>query len=296
MNKKYKLFADDSGFKEFFGTYDLDAINNPTTKNRTFWEHNYFVFAGLIINIKDIPEINNIICNLKRDTFGTSSVELKSVWLRNPYEQNIHYLKKYGITKEKLSEFVDNIYGLFYEYKDNLKIISIVFDKRYYGNEKRKNNRFLPFINSFQVLLERLEMYMCSFNNGENLCKLVIDQMENVKDERKGKNKQLGDVLQVKVAGTVLYFKDFPHIEKPIEFTESVSENFIQLADLVAYNVYRQFIDYGLEWENPTFKSKPLPCYKYFDEISQCFVNKNGLVRCIGLCKIPDTAKINWSI
>jgi hypothetical protein len=68
----------------------------------------------------------------------------------------------------------------------------------------------------------------------------------------------------------------------------------VQLADLAAYNVYRQFVDYGREWEKPT--QETLLLYSYFQRMVGNLITKDGRVRGIGLCKLPDAAKINWGL
>lgn len=35
-----------------------------------------------------------------------------------------------------------------------------------------------------------------------------------------------------------------------VSFDNSANSNFLQLADIVAYNVWRQFVEYGDEWDN----------------------------------------------
>jgi len=69
-------------------------------------------------------------------------------------------------------------------------------------------------------------------------------------------------------------------------------ENFVQLADLAAYDVFRQFVDHGRDWENTS--NDTLQTYPYFNALAGNFLDRNGRIRGIGICKLPDTAKINW--
>lgn len=82
---------------------------------------------------------------------------------------------------------------------------------------------------------------------------------------------------------------------------KSSNSNFLQLADMVAYNTWRQFVDYGNEWDihSPIGKHRSLPMYKYFDIISSNFYhNKNNRINGFGIIKLPDpfNKKRGWNL
>ncbi|GAH79005.1 unnamed protein product [marine sediment metagenome] len=109
----------------------------------------------------------------------------------------------------------------------------------------------------------------------------------------RGRNKELIDVLLNEKKMEPTFVEKYARI-KNINFRRSRDENFLQLVDLAAYNILRQFVDYGREWEDESIKQ--LNTYKYFSLISKNFVEKNGIIRGIGLCKLPDVAKRRWGI
>jgi hypothetical protein len=80
-----------------------------------------------------------------------------------------------------------------------------------------------------------------------------------------------------------------------IGFEQSSNSNFLQLADTVAYNVYRQFIDNGDSWEAK--ESKTLKMYSHFERISDNFFchSETKQVKGFGLIKIPDPNGKKWS-
>lgn len=80
-------------------------------------------------------------------------------------------------------------------------------------------------------------------------------------------------------------------------FVKSSGENFIQLADLCAYNVYRQFVQFGRQWDGVALGGK-MELYGYFDKIRCNFLaNYDGKnVRGCGLICLPDPKKCNWNL
>lgn len=87
----------------------------------------------------------------------------------------------------------------------------------------------------------------------------------------------------------------FPSIGS-LRFVNSANSHLIQVADLCAYNVYRQFIEYGPDWEKPGPDGK-LPMYEHFERIHRKFrCGPKGIVQGYGLVKIPETVKVGWSL
>ena len=63
----------------------------------------------------------------------------------------------------------------------------------------------------------------------------------------------------------------------------------------MAYNVLRQFVDYGDKWKKSEEK-EDLPMYTFFEKISGNFYHKNGRIAGIGIVKVPDKEKLGWSM
>jgi len=292
----YKVFVDDSGPHDYTVPFSRDTQINPPTHdkdNRKFWESNYFVLCGVRVK-QDVAEvIDEEIRALKTEYFGTEDVEVKSVWLRNSQHRKAEYIKPYGITDERLNDFGEAFLDLVTKYPNHLKLIATVFDKRCYGDAKRQTADGSPLLKSMQVMFERVQ-----YQNNYNV--MVIDQFE---DRLKATHGRHGDITAVHQSNhdmEGIYVEDYSNITD-IKFARSCDENFLQVADVCAYNIYRQFIDYGSEWRGEVVGSdgkKHLQTYDYFERIA-CNFARNPYTRKVngvGITCIPDSEKINWNL
>lgn len=290
----YKVFIDDSGKREYITPYSKDFINNPPDyKNYLdFWRNNYFVLCGIRIKQNNISEVNESINKLKINYFKTTKVEIKSDWLRNPYKRKKHYLDVYKIPPEKLNEFGDKFVDLVSKYKKEIKIIGVIFDKRYFGNNKRSTNEGNPLLKTTQVLFERLEYW--TEKNAYNI--VVFDQMESSLKLSIGQHKKILGVYEKNKGMAKIFVNEYSRIID-IKFEKSANENFLQIADICAYNIFRQFIEYGRVWFQEELKNN-LPMYKYFSKIRCNFMLHpyKKTVRGSGLICLPDESKINWNL
>jgi hypothetical protein len=78
-----------------------------------------------------------------------------------------------------------------------------------------------------------------------------------------------------------------------ISFRDSKLDERLQLADLVAYATYRQFVDYGADWEDD---SKPLELYEYLGRLAPKFRNRNGRIQGYGIVKFPMNRRVPWAV
>lgn len=287
----YKIFVDDSGTRDYHSPYSREFIDSPpdTNEYKDFWRKNYFVLCGIRINVEHVAEINSQINNIKDEFFGTRKVEIKSDWLRNPIKCKKKYINIYGITQEKLIALTEKIYELISWNCDKLKIIAVVYDKRFYGEEKRNSHEGDPLIKSVQVLLERIQ-----YTNNPSI--VVFDQFESQLKVTKGEHQEILKLASGKIKMQKDFVNEFINI-KDIKFVKSSGENFIQIADLCAYNIYRQFVDYGRDWQGEN-ENKTMPMYKYFEKIKCNFLyHPNTMKVCgVGLTCIPDVGKVNWDL
>ena len=83
------------------------------------------------------------------------------------------------------------------------------------------------------------------------------------------------------------FHKKFSHT-KP-RFEKSKNSNFLQLADTVAYNVYRQFVNYGDLNENLDIKT--VERYPYLNRLINNFYNKNNKITGYGIVRVPKATK-----
>ena len=119
----------------------------------------------------------------------------------------------------------------------------------------------------------------------------------------KSDKRNQGKVFEI--ANTKIDLKDGKYKNKyshtSVNFDNSFNSNFLQLADIVAYNVWRQFVDYGNEWDShsPVGEHRKLPTYPYFEKISNCFYHDdNNKVSGMGIVKLPDpyNKKKGWNL
>lgn len=279
------LFIDDSGSKQWDTPYSKDFVEHPparTTQNRNFWEKNYFVLAGLHINSDTMAVLNPLINAEKERVFGTKFVELHSTNLRNKYRQRKDYLEKFNISADDLRDFIENFwYPIFEQY--DMQLISIIIDKRYYKNPRHEGKT--PLEIAVEALFDRTELHP------HNDCNIIFDQMDS---QIKSTKRDQGKILHI--SNTQINLDDGKFANKyhhtSARFEQSATSNFLQLADMVAYNVWRQFVDYGDEWDkhSPNFdEHRKLPSYSYFDKISSKFYhNPKGRVNGFGIVKLPD--------
>lgn len=279
------LFIDDSGSKQWDTPYSGDFVDHPparTTQNRTFWQNNYFVLAGIHLDIALMRELNPKINAEKLRVFGTKHVEIRSVHLRNPEKRQKHYLDAFGITETTLKEFVEQFwYDIFETHTDQIQIQAVILDKRYYKNPRVENK---PLELATQALFDRVELHP------NRQCTIVFDQMDA---QIKSKTRDQGQILKISDKTIDLdSFRD-KYSHTSVSFEKSHHSNFLQLADTAAYNVLRQFIEFGDSWEG---LEDSLKMYPYFDRISKnlyCHPTTQQ-VKGYGLIKLPDPKGKKW--
>ncbi len=245
-----------------------------------FWRKNYFVPAGIHISKQHVAKLNPILNVIKQDCFGTQQVEIKSDWLRNPFQQKKRYIKPFGVSKDDLKLFTERWYDLLTEHSNEVQIQAFVLDKRFYKKRKHSPLQILT-----QVLFDRIERHPA-----EN-CSIVFDQMENRIHSEKN---QQGEILKIsdKEVNLGSFYREYSHVRPTFE--KSRNSNFLQMADTVAYNVWRQFVNHGDWKDEPGIGGEEM--YPYFSRILPNFYHKNGWISGIGLIKVPDMGKINKNV
>lgn len=278
------LFIDDSGSKQWETPYSADFIESPparTRQNRKFWQDNYFVLAGLFVDTGVMEAINKKIEDEKERVFGTKFVELHSSELRNPQRRKKKYLDKFGVSEAALKVFIDDFwYSLYDDY--DVQLIAIVVDKRYFKNARHRD--ILPLEIAAEALFDRTELHT------RKECKIIFDQMDS---QIKSFRRDQGRVISI--ADTKISLDDGKYKNKyhhaSVGFDSSQNSNFLQMVDMVAYNVWRQFVDYGDEWDihSPDGEHRKLPEYEYFTRIVKNFCHdNNNRLSGYGIVKLPD--------
>jgi len=271
------IFIDDSGSKLWETPYTQDFIDRPPVRNddnRNFWMKNYFVLAGLYVDSDTISRLNPIINAKKIEVFGTKYVEIHSSDIRNPHRRRKNYIEKYGIDDNDLKKFIDDFWYPIIADNPQMKIQSVVLDKRYFKNRRNLS----PLVMATQALLDRIEL-------GPNNTSLIIfDQMEDVLKSERGAQ---GDILKVANHEINLhaFFEKYSYAS--ISFEKSKNSNFLQIADSIAYNIFRQFVDYGDEWDGSDAIGD---MYTYFEKTYNNFYCREGdnQPKGVGISKLPD--------
>lgn len=279
----HRVFLDDSGDKDYTRDNKYGPIGVGPTP--------YFVFGGLILSPTEANGVEQAMRTLKQSTFGTPEVEIKANWLKRPMERTKRYIDKYGVTESELTEFVDQVYELINEVSCQLIacIVNKAETKQLYGNKAHH-----PASIAYDCLLQRIQQEMASCGGGANM---TIDAMTGatpagnphltlLNNQHKLLKKQ-GSNLQRGMA--------FDRIGG-VKFGDSKLDERLQLADLVAYAVYRQFVDHGTDWENPG--KQTLPVYEYLGRIASKFRQDNsGRIQGYGIIKFPTMSKrMKWTI
>ena len=286
----YKVFIDDSGSKDYINPYLYEQVDNPlpfNKRNLNYWNNNYFVLCGVKIKSDDILEIDELFNTLKVKYFKTKNVEIKSVWLRNPAQREKHYVIPFKLNKDGLKGFGEEYFNLIWSLTEKIKIIGIVFDKRYFKYRSISQND--PLLRTTQIIFERIHKESGSGNS--NI--VIFDQMESDINVKKGKHGQILNLLLQNKEMKTVYISKY-NIQE-LSFEKSYKSNFLQIADMCAYTINRQFMEHGREW-TILGTGKTLPLYTYFRIIVCNFCRSNlGQVRGYGICLIPDKSKNNWN-
>lgn len=287
----YKVFVDDSGSKDYKTPYTRDFVDNPPPLkgNEEFWRSNYFALCGVRVKQTEIGVIDGEISELKKNCFGTHKVEIKSTWMRIPDKRKKYYLDPYGIDAEALNKFGEDYIDLIARHADKMKLIGVVFDKRYYGDQKRNAGDGNPLLKTVQVLMEKVQY-------AGNINIITFDQFESSLSVDKGHHNRVMGIFRNNDGVETSFTDEYDNIAD-IEFKKSCDENFLQVADICAYNIHRQFVEFGREWcgENETDGKTTLSTYPYFERLRCNFhADIKGQVRGVGLTCIPTVKKVNW--
>lgn len=276
------LFLDDSGTKELLAKRD---------GSNAFCPHGgvsrHFVFAGPFLSTGSAAQLGQAIADLKRETFKTPKVEVKSHWLRRPELKEKHYLAPYGITDKDLEVFVERLYDTIVD--ADLQLIAAVVDKKHLC-EMYERPWYPPAV-AYDLVLQRLQLGAPP----DRRVRVTIDDMTGA--TAKGNPYRRNLLLQhdrMKKHGSALRRGlQYTCLDGRLRFVNSADSHIVQVADLVAYNVYRQFRDYPEEWEQADLAE--LPTYPWLGRIGPKFrCGSNGRIQGYGIIKFPRLRTIRW--
>ncbi len=274
------LYIDDSGTKEYADRPErYDATGNSR----------YFVFGGVLLTTDESGRMVERIRTAKKRYFGTDSVEIKSNWLRIPKEREKRYLTYYGLSSDQLRQFVEEYYEIIAS--SDLKLVAAVIDK-VHVQEKYPAPWYAPAI-AYELLIQRVVTELTE----PNCVSVVIDDMtgatpagnqykENLKKHH-ARLKQFGSRLH----GTI----HCGALAGDIKFLNSALSHPIQVADVVAYNIYRQFKDHGDACESLTVDT--LPTYEWFARLGHKFrMGPGKRIQGYGIVKFPLNRRVMWYV
>jgi hypothetical protein len=276
------LYLDDSGTKEYSSVSQYGSANTR-----------YFVFAGPLISASEARRLTATIRQLKLQIFRTEEVEIKSNWLRLDHEREKRYLRRYGLSEPKLSAFVESFYGAILH--TDLVLLAGVVDKVHMRQVYGDSAWYPPAI-AYEVFIQRAQQEVSHGPAAPGSFSVVIDDMSGATP----KGNQYRDNLrrhhhQLKKTGSSLRKgMTFPGLED-ILFVNSRRSHLIQAADIVAYNVFRQFRDHGERWEEEGLAS--LPTYDWFLRLAAKFrQGPSGRLQGFGVVKVPLLNRVPWRV
>lgn len=230
----YFFYFDESGSRDpSIGTPEKPKDHLYVLLAVGLWEGQWRKFDHSIALTK--LELADYLRRQGKGTFDLADCEIKSNWLRNPKE------------RADKSRFLDSLdekdrERLVAAYFDQLSprravVMAAVVDKRHLRNHVTHETLHKK---AYEFLLERIQQYMREFHPKHNAL-IVMDDT----------SKQLNRAVAMKHA----YFQragnknvKFTQIVEYPFFTPSELSNGVQLADLLAYNVYRAFKNEDLSY------------------------------------------------
>jgi hypothetical protein len=281
---QYILYLDDSGTKEF-----VSGGKEYTRQGRGV--SRYFVFGGVLLSESGSGRLVTAIKDLKQKFFGTIQVEIKSNWLRIPSERGKRYLAEFGISESDLSAFVDEFYQCILA--SDLQALAVAIDKPYY-QEKYGSSAWYPPAIAYELLLQRAVQEILAPDG----LSVVVDDMSGAtpKGNQYKRNLRLHHASLRKNGSRLQKKVRFTSLNTDIKFVNSAHSHQVQVADLVAYNVYRQFSPYSLGTclgERANIAEAPV--YPWLQKLLPKFRSDlRGRVQGYGLIAFPLENKNAW--
>ena len=268
----HRAYLDDSGEKEY----------GPKTSR-------YFVYAAAILHDSAVRPIDAEIDQLKIATFGRADVEIKSNWVRRPDERRRRYLKPFGITEQDLDALLEKLYAIMT--RDELSYAACAIDK-VQMEERYGDRKWHPSATAYQFLLQRLQMH-CA--DAGTVCHVTVDDMTGSTQAKNAWRDLLQEQHRRRMRdGCNLTRLQFTNIGDRLRFGASHRFNLLQIADLVAYNVMRQFRSHGVEWDAG---GKGLQIYPPLERIlSRFLMSSRNVLEGYGIVKWPRDRNGRWTV
>jgi Protein of unknown function (DUF3800) len=246
----------------------------------------YFVVTGVVVDATEAPHLEDEIRGLKRTYWGSPDIEIKSNWIRRPEQRQKRYTDPHGLSLKEIDELVSGLYR--WMRKAPISLLAGVVDKPMMV--KQYTAPHYAGAVAYTMLLQRLQKYASKRSSTASV----------IFDDPAGKSPgghDWRDLLQrqhsrLKRAGCPYTKTTFTDIG-PLTFTDSATSPFVQVADIVAYNTFRQFRQHGKAWEDNSIRT--LPLYDHFKKIVRLFdTGEGGVFAGYGVAKWPLETRIKW--
>ena len=223
----YFFYFDESGSRDpSVGTKEKPKDHLYVLLAVGMYERQWRRFDSVLSRLK--LELINSLKQESKGHFELADCEVKSNWVRNDRERKRRSPFLYALHGDDLKRLTDAYFQQVVEC--NMAVVVAVIDKRYlrdYMTDEMLHKK------AYELVLERIQHYMREYHQ-KHQALIVMDDT----------SKQLNRAVAMKHA----FFQragnqnmTFPAIVEYPFFTRSELSNGVQLADLLAYNVYRAF-------------------------------------------------------
>lgn len=225
----YFFYFDESGSRDpSIGTAEQPKDHLYVLLAVGMFERQWPVFDREIAHLK--LELAEYARRAGKGKFELADCEVKSNWVRNPKER----AKKSPFLSALDGKDIERLMGCFFRQIEERKavLMAAVIDKRHLRDHV---DHEILHKKAYEFLLERIEHYMAEYHPKHNALVVMDDT-----------SKELNRAVAMKHA----WFQragnqnlKFRHIVEYPFFSRSELSNGVQLADLLAYSVYRAFRD-----------------------------------------------------
>jgi hypothetical protein len=279
----YVLYIDDSGQKE----YPPDGVPFAEESSGRSVSR-YFVFGGFYATPREVGRLVEGLRAAKQETFGTTAVEVKSNWLRLPEEREKRYLRPYNITDAQLNAFVDRFYSEALNSK--ITLLACVVDKQHMIEDYGRDKWYTPAA-AYESVVQRLQNEVGA--SGQKFGVIVDDMTGKTPNASAYRDNLIRHHRQLQRSGCNFVTMSMGAMVGDLGFVNSRNSNPVQVSDLIAYNVFRQFRDYGEYWEDRGLPQ--LPAYHWFRRIAPKFRRgPNDRIQGYGVVKFPLRERVPW--
>lgn len=234
----YFFYLDESGSRDpSIGTPDNPKDHIYVLLAVGMYERQWRPFESEISRLK--LELADKLQQAGQGQFELANCEVKSNWLRVPREREKRSPFLHALGQDDLQRLTD-IYSAQVA-RRNVVLIASVIDKRYLPSSTTHERLHTM---AYELLLERVQNYLNEYHR-KHLGLIVMDDTD----------KKLNQSIAMRHASLQRdgnLNTGFPNIVEYPFFTRSELSNGVQLADLLAYNVYRAFRSENTDY--PHFK------------------------------------------